>query len=257
MSPHDTPEARWQAALIASIENRADGDFDSAGLGAYRNNYRVGLIDALAFIYPVVKALVGDDFFTGLAREYVKRTPSQSGDLHRYGATFGDFLRDFEPARELPYLADTARLEWLAHRAYYAPDAAPLSPDAFATLAEDDWPRLRFAFMPGCAVLASDYPVGRLWHYHQPGAPEDWRLNPDAGGDAVRVSRGVDGRAQVKLLSEADAAWLAALLAGEALEAATDAALGIDPAFDLQTALIALIHDGVLARLVLPEGDRP
>ncbi|TCP15519.1 putative DNA-binding protein [Crenobacter luteus] len=248
---NDSPEARWQAALIAAIEGRADDGFDARGLAVYRNNYRVGLADTLAYVYPVVKALVGDDFFAGLAREYVGRTPSRSGDLHRYGDAFGDFLAGFEPARALPYLADTARLEWLVHRAYYAPDAAPLAPDAFAALAEADWPRLRFALAPGVAVFSSPYPVGRLWLYHQPGAPADWRLEPDAGGDTVRVARRA-GRVEVGVPAPADAAWLAALAAGDTLEAATDAALDIDAGFDLEAALVGLLRDGLIARLLVP-----
>lgn len=251
-----SPEARWQAALIAAIEGRDGADFPAAGLAAYRNNYRVGLADTLAYVYPVVKALVGDDFFGGLAREYVGRTPSRSGDLHSYGSTFGDFLDGFEPAHALPYLADTARLEWLVHRAYYAPDAAPLAPAAFAALAGDDWPRLRFAFAPGVAVFSSPYPVGRLWLYHQPGAPADWRLEQDAGGDTVRVARR-DGRVEVVPLAPDAAAWLAALLEGATLEAATDAALDIDAGFDLEAALVALLRDGLATRLTPPEEASP
>jgi hypothetical protein len=40
--------------------------------------------------------------FTGLAREYSKRHASHSGNLHRYGGSFGDFLQDFPPAQQLP-----------------------------------------------------------------------------------------------------------------------------------------------------------
>ncbi|XLM23139.1 DNA-binding domain-containing protein, partial [Chromobacterium piscinae] len=42
-----------------------------AGLAVYRNNYRVGLIDTLAHSHPVCRELVGEEFFTALAREYV------------------------------------------------------------------------------------------------------------------------------------------------------------------------------------------
>lgn len=40
-----------------------------------------------------------------------------------YGAEFPDFIEGFTPAREVTYLADVARLEYLRVRAYHAADA--------------------------------------------------------------------------------------------------------------------------------------
>ena len=50
------------------------------------------------------------------------RTTSASGGLNELGGHLADFLPAFAPARELPYLADVARLEWLVHKAHYAAD---------------------------------------------------------------------------------------------------------------------------------------
>ena len=49
--------------------------------------------------------------------------PSRSGDLNDYGEDFADFLADYPHARELSYLPDVARLEWLVQIVYYAADA--------------------------------------------------------------------------------------------------------------------------------------
>jgi len=51
----------------------------------YRNNYRGNLHDALAGAYPVIKQLVGDEFFRFLARKYIEKYPSRSANLHQYG----------------------------------------------------------------------------------------------------------------------------------------------------------------------------
>jgi len=240
---------RWQAGLIDAIHAPTESDtaYDAEGLAVYRNNYRVGLIDTVTSLYPVTAQLVGDEFLTGLAREYVKRTPSASGNLHFYGETFGDFVDGFAPAADLPYLGDVARLEWALHRAYYAADAAPFNP---ATLAETDperWGELRFAFQPACALVRSArWPIVAIWQAHRPGgAPSSVDLG--SGGEATLVYRQADLEAGLLPLTDADAAFTAALISDVTLEAATDAALALDPDFDLQPLLVTLLQLGCLA----------
>lgn len=50
-----------------------------AGLDIYRNNVFYSLGQALGDIYPVIKALVGDEFFGAMAREFVRAGPRRSG----------------------------------------------------------------------------------------------------------------------------------------------------------------------------------
>jgi len=52
-------------------------------LEVYRNNYRGNLHDALAGAYPVIRQLVGDEFFRYMARKFIEQYPSRSGNLHR------------------------------------------------------------------------------------------------------------------------------------------------------------------------------
>ena len=48
----------------------ARGNADPARFAVYRNNVFVGLTAALAKRFPVVRRLVGDEFFAGMARVY-------------------------------------------------------------------------------------------------------------------------------------------------------------------------------------------
>jgi len=98
----------------------------------YRNNVIVGLVDALADTYPVVQAMVGDDFFRAMAREFVRSQPPTSPVLAGYGAGFAAFIEGFAPAAGLPCLADLARLEWLRVEVYHAADVAPLRVEEIA-----------------------------------------------------------------------------------------------------------------------------
>ena len=54
-------------------------------LGIYRGNVVANAHKAIASAYPVVRKIVGEGFFEGLAREYLRPYPSTSGDLNAYG----------------------------------------------------------------------------------------------------------------------------------------------------------------------------
>ncbi len=90
------------------------------------------LIDALRTKFPATERIVGEEFFRAMARVFVIAHPPRSKILHTYGDDFGDFIAAFEPAAELAYLADVARLEAARTRAYHAADATPLTPADFA-----------------------------------------------------------------------------------------------------------------------------
>jgi hypothetical protein len=94
--------ARWLTGRAADAERR---------LAIYRANAAASVAAALSGAYPVLRQVVGDGFFAGLARGYQRDAPSTSGDLTDYGEHFAGFIDGFPHARSLPYLADLARLE--------------------------------------------------------------------------------------------------------------------------------------------------
>ncbi|SMC29827.1 hypothetical protein SAMN02745857_04168 [Andreprevotia lacus DSM 23236] len=190
---------------------QALSDASRERIAVYRNNARLNRIDALPAAFPTVAALVGDDYFRALAREYVKTTPALSANLHDDGAGLAGFIAGFAPARDLPYLADVARLDWAMHRAYYADDVAALDPQRLAALDGDGFMRGRLRLHPAVALVQStDWPIADILAMHQGG--------PDAalaaGGQAVLVWR---SRAGVQHTRLDDVHWLAALLAGQAV----------------------------------------
>jgi hypothetical protein len=219
-------------------------------IGIYRNNYRGNLHDALTGAYPVIVQLVGDDFFRYLARSYIERHPSDSANLHHYGAGLACFLNDFGPARSLPYLPDMARLEWAGHVAYFAEDRTPFSLENLAQI-----PPQRYAELilhTACQLVRSAFPVAAIWQAHQPGAAADFHIDLDSGCCIARVYR-KQGVVQVGELSAPDADWLQRIQAGASLGAATAATLERYPEFDLQAALLALIADEALTGFSLED----
>jgi hypothetical protein len=222
-----------------------------ARLAAYRGNVFGNCANALAAAYPIVRKIVGADFFEATAREYARAHPSASGDLNEYGAALAEFLAAFEHTRDLLYLPDVARMEWLAHRAYYAADAAPFDPTRLAGLPPERWVALRPLLAPGCALLTSDWPLARIWTVHQDNYAGEFDVDLDAGPDQIIVHR-PRWTAEVRAISAGDHRFLAAALDGASLGNALEAASAEDSGFDPAAALARWVQSGVIVNLVAP-----
>lgn len=197
----------------------------------YRNNTLTNFTEALRAVYPVVERLVGAEFFAHVARRYVRDTPSVSGDLHRFGASFPELLAAHPACRELVYLPDTARLEWSMHEAFHAADHTPLDLSRLAAVPPDRYDALRFCLHPACRLLASPYPIHRIWQVNQEDAGETATVDLAEGGVRLLVARPSDG-VELELLSAAEFAALSALASNEALGAAFERAQQQDADFD-------------------------
>ncbi len=231
-----------QPAAAAVALFTADAAVVQRRLALYRGNIVAGISKTLALAYPVIEQVVGANFFSGLARAYWQETPSRSGDLHDYGACFGDFLIRFPHALELPWLPDLARLEWAVHRAASAANSKAFDPSVLALLPEEKQPDLRFAFLPGTAIVQSAYPIVQIWTMHQPDHAGAFKIDWDLQQTALVVRHGL--RVQLESLDVGPAALIAALLSGQTLMSALDAAGLVDPAFDAQNALAQCVTSG-------------
>lgn len=213
-------------------------------LALYRGNIHAAWERALSSAYPVVQAIVGEEFFAALSRAYGVAHPSISGDLNRFGAHMAEFLRTFEHARALPYLADIATLEWQVHRAQYAADARALTRERMAAVSPDELLVSRFALHPACAWLESRFPVATLWLAHQfePSAAMPKTLESAEWALVTRPAWQVE----VCVSGAAEIAALAALHSGGDMDHAIGAALSVDRKFDFGKALVRWLDLGVL-----------
>ncbi|HYA81246.1 MAG TPA: DNA-binding domain-containing protein, partial [Methylocystis sp.] len=136
----------------------------------YRNNVVVGLVDALAERFPVVLRLVNEEFFRAMAGAHVRRTPPSSPILAQYGAEFPAFIEGFASARELPFLADVARLEYAVGLAYHAADATPLPLEDIAEALKSQ-PDRRLVLHPSVQLASSRHPIVDIWRSQLSAAP--------------------------------------------------------------------------------------
>ncbi len=204
----------------------------------YRNNVCVGLIDALADRFPVCRQLVGDEFFRAMAhcymREFLPRTPM----LFEYGDGFATFVASFEPARELPYLSDIARLEYAVGQAYHAEDAVPLPIDVIRAIPPDQLAGATAALHSSTHVISSKYPIVSIWRRHM--SNEDLApLELDHGEEALVVRPQL--AVSVTALPTGGSAFVHALEEGRTFREAVTAASGVAADFDLTGCLQELI----------------
>ena len=205
-------------------------------LAIYRGNVVANADGALAATYPIVRKLVGADFFGGLARAYNRQHPSVSGDLNELGEHFAQFISGFPHAQALPYLPDVARMEWLVQRAHYAADHAPLDISRLAGISENDYARLIVRLHPAVSLLASNYPLFRIWEVHQDDYGGEIAVDLAAGAAQIVVYR-PQFRVSVAPLSAGEAVFLDAILRGTLLGDALEQAVAQDAGFDLPASL--------------------
>jgi hypothetical protein len=219
---------------------------DARRFAIYRNNVAVALITAIEARYPVTRRLVGDEFFRAMARTFVARNKPASPLILHYGVDFPDFVAEFEPARELAYLPDVARLENSWVEAYHSADEEPLSLAAIAAVDPADLDCVRLVFHPAARLLYSSHPAASIWSGHQGGGdvepPSAWRAE-----EALITRPHADVR--VRILPAGGYAFAHALQAGATLGQA-HAAMTIDD-FDPGAHLVGLIESGAISRLQL------
>jgi len=206
-------------------------------LNVYRNNVFASLGAALAAVYPVVARLVGDGYFRQLARGYVVRHPSRSGNLQEFGAHLPAYLRKQATLVPLPYLADVAALEWACHEVYDEADEAAFDAASLAELDSHAQTRLRLHLQLATRFVASPFPVLAIWQANQAASGGDVApVSLDAGAVRILVGRR-DFEVEFRVLGVAEDGFLRALAEGRTLATALRTALENDAGFDVGTTL--------------------
>jgi len=249
--------ARFQDRIARALLGEIDSDLTieeaavvhHPAFAVYRNGVMKNAIDALQANYPAVVRLVGEEWFRAAAAVHVRASPPRCPVLVEYGEDFADFLARFEPAAELPYLCEVARLDRMWTEAHIGEDAATLdaacivaaSPEQLAQKVLRPHPCARWAWFPTA-------PIYSLWSRNR--SAEDDLDALAWTGEGVLIGRPTqDVRWQPMDL--AGCAFLDRCAAGEALASATGAALDVDPHADLAGLMSKLLAAGAFCALAL------
>ena len=243
----------FQARLVASL---FDTEAESAltaqpAFAVYRNTVMSGCVDALQANFPSVARLVGIDWFRAAATTYVRAQPPRDGRMLMYGETFPDFLAEFEPARDLRYLAGVAQLDRLWIEAHTAEDATAVDAEWLASLSPEDLGALRLRPHPAARWrVFDDLPIYSIW------APN--RLGIETTGEIVWQGEGALLTRPVDVvgwqpLDIAGCAFLGACAKGRLLAEAAGEALNVGPGADIASLLSRLLSAGALIGSTLNE----
>ena len=178
----------WQAAYTQALFNGlspqlaqtfdiTDAEQQRQRFAIYQNNVFYSLSQSLADLYPVIKQLVGDDFFKATANVFTHQHPPKRAAMVFFGSDFPAFLGDFEHTQSMPYLKDMAELELAKHRAYHAADLPALCSDDLGAIAPEDFEHARLEPHPSLQLLASQFAVFSLWNAHQHTQDQQKTLN--------------------------------------------------------------------------------
>jgi len=223
------------------------------GFAVYRNTVFKGCVDALRANFPTVERLVGVDWFRSAALIHAQATLPEDARLLLYGATFPAFLAGFEPARELPWLADVARLDRYWTEAHVAADepvlmaaeVAQCAPEAFTRMVLRPHASARWAWF-------DTHPVYTIWRTNREAVamPEKMEWH---GEGALLLRTG--GRVTWRALGEGGCALLSACAEGCDVGEASGLALEAEPTVDLGGVFAGLFADGAFSAALVTENE--
>jgi len=247
-----------QLAFCGSITGSASNDLLSLIVGdgfapderfsIYRNSVLSRLSETLREAFPVVRQIVGPQFFDYAAHTFIEGHLPSEACLATYGTAFPTFLKSFSAVSQLPYLPDVARLEWsISQVVRAAPEV--WQPISLLRDLRGDPASVRLRLTPCVQFLASDFRIDQIWIAHQE--------NRDSGNwhiDNGPVNLSIHACKSLGLNNIPRGTWefRSHLAAGDTLGRATSVALDVDPEFDISLALASLFEE----HLVVAIGDR-
>lgn len=214
------------------------------GLQAYRLNAQVLADKVLAQAFPRLRHVLGEADFAAMAWACWRLRPPQCGDMGEWGAAMPAFLAE-QPGME-PWLPELAQLEWAIHSLERGPDDA-LDSDSLGLMATAAPPEYTLVLRAGSQLLELSVTAWNAWQGEQ--SPRE-----DAGTVQLVLWRPL-WRAVLQRLGPNEAAFMRALLQGQSLELALDAAqpsAASGDAFDFGAWLQSALQQGWLgsARLL-------
>ena len=256
-------ERQQQAALLEALYSSQLPDIHSIAikpinipsigeikkaLSIYRNNGLALAVLSLESVFPTLHALLGEDAFAALAKNFWRAAPPTRGDLGEYGAELADFIDAQSALDEFGYLPDCARLDWACHCAERASDGS-VELESLQLLQTEEPEALRLVFPPGTCLISSAYPIVSLRAVGGQGPGQDYaqaqaQLAAGEGQHALVLRFGM--RVQVTPINAPDARWMAACLAGNCLADALD---GAGDGFDFGQWLEGALKEGWLSRV--------
>lgn len=219
-------------------------------LTIYKNNQMIGLTKALMETFHVCYKLVGRRSFEFIARHYIREHPSFTRNLNEYGATFSEFILNFEPAKELIYLSDVAKLEWNIHEVIIGSDDPEFCWQDLSSIPEHQQGSICFYRSDTSRLQASLYPIDLIFATNQSDYTGETLVELN---DPVFLYIGrEDYDLKMQRLTEIEWKLLSILNKDHSLAELALENLIIENEIDLSSLLPSLIQRGCISGFVIP-----
>ena len=229
---------------------------DAPGLAVYKNTVAKGAIDALASVYGTIVRMVGEDWFAAAAAVYVEDHPPGTPSLLAYGADFADWLADFPPAQDAPYLPAVARLDRLWWDSYFAGDADHLDPTTLSGLTALDLETTTLHLHPSVRLAAFEAKFVSLWLAHRDLETAPAAFAIEQCHEQVLIARsGLN--VEARIIDAAAYAFLDACRNGESLLGAGERSLTADPHASMSDIIRVGLAAGAFSRPAAPSMGKP
>lgn len=236
-------QAELAESLLSEHHPATEVVAPTAHLAIYRNNIRKNFVAALSDIYPLLLKLLGKDYFTQVAKEYVQYYPCRSSNLHDYGEYLPEFIGQFPVLDNFPYLIDIARFEWICHILHFAADATAMALDKLEKIAPEHYEELYFTLHPATGLEKFDWPVLQIMELSDQELQDD--LIIDKQTTYLHIMRR-DQHLFFTPLSKAEYTFLTAVQNNVPLKRALELTLSIDSNFQLDANLPRWVQEQVL-----------
>lgn len=194
---------------FANLFNEGDIPLETR-LKIYRNHIVTTLSDVLVMNFPLVEILTGEGFLRTAAKLYLFDNPPMEACLDRYGNSFPDFLKGYEHAKDLPYLADVARLDWEMNEARIAKQDNTLSVESLAQIDPNLLEGAVFKVKQSVRLMQSEYPLDKIYYFCEQDEENRGELNVDKSPTYILVTR-MEWDPKIFKLDEAEYGLLSAL----------------------------------------------
>lgn len=239
-------QSPFEDGAIASRLIDSNGASAADRLAVYRNNAFNNYREALADIYPVVLKLVGEAFLPSQPADSFANTAPEAAISVTMAQSSRRSCRGC-PKQEVCHICTVWRALNGPSIVSFMPRAPRLDLGRIAQLDPDDQSALRLILNPAACLIASDYPILRIWEVSQDGFEGDQQVALDAGSDLLGLMQEPNFTVTIERLNPGEYAFLSACANDATLIVALGAAMEADSNFDLQKSLRAHIEKGWIA----------
>ncbi len=131
----------------------------------YRHGYVEKLSEALEQNFASIQWLLGKRIFADLCADYINQMPAITHNLREYGEEFPDFIKIHPTTRNIPFLKDMGRFEWIYQNIARAKSPEPLNKELCRDLI--DSANFKIRFIPAMEIFESVFAISDIWNCHQ------------------------------------------------------------------------------------------